>query len=96
MLTDIQSGYPYRNLNHTIPLSIRAVGGSIGRNTYYDFFYNPIAKLPIYVAEYAINAGLSPTSAKELVTLLLTGLAKRATVPGFTRAILEGAVFGSR
>ena len=56
-----------------ISLSIRTVGGSIGYSIYFNVFSSKLQqKLPVYVAEYAIKAGLPVAAAEEFVTRYLT------------------------
>lgn len=80
-----------------LSLSIRTIGGSLGFTIYYNIFVNKLtSSLPEFVAQYAIEAGLSPTDATEFVTTFLTDPTAIATAPGFSPAIAEGAVVGSR
>lgn len=78
-----------------LSLSIRAVGGSIGYSIYYSIFSNKLTtKLPLYVAEYAIKAGLPIASAKEFVITFLTNPEDLAKVPGVTTLVIESASKG--
>jgi hypothetical protein len=80
-----------------LSLSVRAVGGSIGYSIYYNIFANKLkAKLPVYVAEFAIKAGLPLTSAKLFVGTLFTAPAQILKVPGVTPAVLAAATIGER
>jgi hypothetical protein len=82
-----------------LSLSIRTVGGSIGYSIYYNIFATKLtANLPKYVVEYAVKAGLPPTSALQFVTLFLTAPEKLATakIPGLTPAVIAGATKGTQ
>lgn len=82
-----------------LSLSIRTVGGSIGYSIYYNIFATKLEKnLPVYVAEYAVKAGLPITSATQFVTLFLTNPKALATtpIPGMTPAVIAGATKGTQ
>jgi len=80
-----------------LSLAIRTVGGSIGYAIYYNVFINKFtAKLPVYVADYAIKAGLPVADAKLFVGTFLTAPANITMVPGITPAIVEAATIGTR
>lgn len=80
-----------------LALSIRVVGGSIGYTVYYNVFINKLTPaLPLLVGEYAVKAGLPPTSAVEFVTMYFTNPANITSVAGVNAAVLEGAAMGSR
>lgn len=78
-----------------LSLSVRTVGGAIGYSIYYNVFVTKLKKnLPLYVATYAIEAGLPVADAKQFVTVLLTEPTKIATVPGFSLKVLAAAEKG--
>ena len=80
-----------------LSLSIRTIGGSIGFTIYYNIFVNKLNKaLPELVGEYAVKAGLPLTDATEFVTTFLTDPASLASAPGYSPAVAQGAVMGSR
>lgn len=80
-----------------LALSIRVIGGSIGYSIYYNVFVNKLTPaLPLYIGEYAVKAGLPPSSAILFVTTYFTAPANITSVPGVNAAVLEGAVIGSR
>ena len=86
-----------------LSLSIRTVGGSVGTAIYSNILATKLTRnLPVYVASYAIAAGLPPSSAKPFVELFLeapqnlTAPAGAAGIPGLTQAVIEGATIGSR
>jgi hypothetical protein len=82
-----------------LSLSIRTVGGSVGTAVNSNIFGTKLKKnLPIYVAKYAIAAGLPTSSAAQFVRLFLTTPNKipAAAIPGVTAAVMEGAIIGSR
>lgn len=80
-----------------LSLAIRTVGGSIGYAIYYNVFINKLTpKLPAYIGEYAVKAGLPLTSAEAFVGALLTAPESVAQVPGVTPEILQAAAMGSR
>lgn len=86
-----------------LSLCIRTVGGSVGTAIYSNIFDTKLLqRLPTYVATYAGEAGLPPSSAKPFVELFLTAPqnlttpAGAAAVPGLTAAVLHGATMGSR
>ncbi len=80
-----------------LSLTIRAIGGTIGYAVYYNIFINQLTpKLPLYIAQYAVEAGLPAKEATLFVETYLgdpTGLSK---VPGVTESILKAAAVGSR
>jgi len=80
-----------------LSLTIRAVGGSIGYAIYYNVFINKLTpKLPVYIGEYAVAAGLPLTSAKAFVGAYLLAPANLTEVPGVNEQILQAAAVGSR
>jgi hypothetical protein len=82
-----------------LSLSIRTVGGSIGYSIYYNIFATKLTtNLPLYVAEYAVRAGLPLTSAEAFVGLFLTTPEKLATsnIPGVTPEVIAGATKGTQ
>lgn len=80
-----------------LSLAIRTVGGSIGYAICYNVFINKLTpKLPAYVAEYAVKAGLPLDDAKVVVGTFLTAPKNITSVPGVTPAIIEAATIGSR
>lgn len=54
------------------------------------------ARLPTYVAEYAIKAGLPLAEAKTFVETFLTVPAEAAKIPGVTAEVLAAAAKGSQ
>jgi len=75
--------------------ALRFLGGSIGYSIYYSIFTSKIkVKLPAYVAEYAIKAGLPVESAMAFVGALLTDPTKVALVPGVTPQIIAAGSLG--
>ena len=80
-----------------LSLSVRTVGGAIGYTIYYNVFVQKLTpRLPTYVAEYAIKAGLPVSSAKLFVEILFTEPTKILTVPGVTPKVLAAATYGSQ
>ena len=80
-----------------LSLSIRTIGGSIGFTIYYNVFVQKLTKaLPALVGQYAVEAGLSASDATEFVTTFLTAPANITSAPGYTPAIAQAAVMGSR
>jgi hypothetical protein len=80
-----------------LSLTIRAVGGSIGYAVYYNIFINKLTpRLPAYIAEYAITAGLPAASATDFVTTFLTAPANISSVAGVNEAVLQAATIGTR
>lgn len=80
-----------------LSLTIRAVGGSIGYAIYYNVFINKLTpKLPAYVAEWAIKAGLPIADAPLFVETFFGAPTKIASVPGVTAEIIEAATIGTR
>ncbi|MCJ1473255.1 hypothetical protein MMC13_001906 [Lambiella insularis] len=82
-----------------LSIAIRTLGGSIGYTSsiYYNIFYTKITdNIPIYIAQYAVEAGLPRASAKAFVQVFVVEPAKAATIQGVTPAILEAAALGSR
>lgn len=80
-----------------LSLSVRAVGGAIGYTIYYNVFVQKLTpKLPAYVAEYAIKAGLPISSATLFVETLFTDPTKIFNVPGVTEKVLAAATYGSQ
>lgn len=82
-----------------LSLSVRAVGGSIGYSIYYNIFAGKLSdRLPTYVGEWAVRAGLPLASAEAFVATFLTEPASLATQPieGITPAVVEAATKGSQ
>ncbi|KAK1043777.1 hypothetical protein LTR74_018395 [Friedmanniomyces endolithicus] len=82
-----------------LSLSIRVIGGSIGYAIYYNVSINKLtAKLPVFVATFAVKAGLPLTSATEFVTLFLTAPNELASanIPGLTETVVAAATLGSQ
>ena len=80
-----------------LSLSVRTVGGAIGYTIYYNVFIQKVTpRLPTYIAEYAIEAGLPISSAKLFVETLLLDPTKILTVPGVTPKVLAAATYGSQ
>lgn len=80
-----------------LSLSIRTVGGSIGYSIYYNIFATKLAQnLPVKIGEYAVKAGLPLSSAEAFVGTFLTVPENVTEVPGFTPAVMAGAVRGSQ
>ncbi|KAF2099119.1 MFS general substrate transporter [Rhizodiscina lignyota] len=80
-----------------LSLSIRAVGGSIGYSIYYNIFEEKLkARLPIYVGQYAVQAGLSLANAKIFVETYLLDPTDITKIPGVTPQILAAAMKGSQ
>lgn len=80
-----------------LSLSVRAIGGSIGYSIYFNIFEEKLtARLPIYVAEYAVEAGLPITELKAFITEFLTVPADAATLPGVTAQVLAAAAKGAQ
>jgi hypothetical protein len=80
-----------------LSLCIRTVGGSIGYAAYYNVFINKLTpRLPAYIGEYAVKAGLPAASAEAFVGTYLTAPANLTQIPGVTEAIIEAGAVGSR
>ncbi|OCT47870.1 putative major facilitator superfamily transporter [Cladophialophora carrionii] len=80
-----------------LSLTIRAVGGSIGYAIYYNVFINKLTpKLPAYIGEYAVAAGLPLSSAEQFVATYLGAPANLTAVPGVNAQIIDAAAIGSR
>ena len=80
-----------------LSLSIRSIGGYIGYAIYYKVFINKITpKLPTYIAQYAIQAGLPASEAIKFVETFVTAPTQLANFPGVTAQIIEAATLGSR
>lgn len=80
-----------------LSLSIRTVGGSIGYSIYYNIFATKLEQnLPAKIGEYAVKAGLPLSSAEAFVGTFLTVPENVTEVPGFTPAVMAGAVRGSQ
>ena len=80
-----------------LSLAIRTVGGSIGYAIYYNVFINKLTpKLPAYVGEYAVRAGLPISSAETFVGAFLTAPEQVSEVPGVTPEIQQAAAMGAR
>ena len=80
-----------------LSLSIRVVGGSIGYTIYYNIFASKLKdKLPKYIAERAINAGLPMASVEEFVVAVLKAPKTVAEISGVTPAVVEAASLATR
>ena len=80
-----------------LSLAIRTVGGSIGYAVYYNVFIKKITpKIPVYIGQYAVAAGLPLESAESFVGALLTAPDMLGQVPGVTPEVLEAAAMGMR
>lgn len=80
-----------------LSLSVRVIGGSIGYAIYYNIFVNKLtARLPAYVAKFAIGAGLPASSATTFVEAFLTNPAKVTSIPGVNAAIIAAATKGTQ
>jgi hypothetical protein len=80
-----------------LSLSIRTVGGSIGYSIYYNIFATKLTqKLPGYVAEYAMKAGLPASSVEAFVGTFLTTPALVGEIEGVTPAVIAGGLKGSQ
>ncbi|OAL29919.1 hypothetical protein AYO22_01825 [Fonsecaea multimorphosa] len=83
-----------------LSLTIRAVGGSIGAAIYYNIFINKLkSKLPAYVAQRAIQAGLPVAEVAEFVEVFVAGngsLSELARLPGVNEQIITAASMASR
>jgi Fungal trichothecene efflux pump (TRI12) len=80
-----------------LSLCIRTVGGSIGYAIYYNVFINRLKpKLPLYIGQYAVQAGLPVKSAEAFVLTYLTAPANITSIPGVTPAVIHGAEVGTR
>jgi hypothetical protein len=80
-----------------LALSLRFIGGAIGFSIYYNIFINKLTpKLPLYIGEYAVRAGLPLESVKAFVITYLEASTKISEVPGVTPAILQAASLGTR
>jgi hypothetical protein len=72
-----------------LSLSLRAVGGSIGYSIYFNILQSKLkTKLPAYIAEAVIKAGLPLADVKVFIGTFLTTPTTIAQVPGITPAIL--------
>lgn len=64
---------------------------------YYNVFVQKLTpRLPLYVAEYAIKAGLPVSSATLFVETLFRDPTKIMSVPGVTAKVLAAATYGSQ
>jgi MFS family permease len=80
-----------------LSLAIRSVGGSIGYSIYYNIFATRLEKrLPLYIAQGAIAAGLPPTAAEVFVGTFVLAPEKLGEVPGVTPAMIAAALKGSQ
>lgn len=80
-----------------LSLAIRTIGGSIGYAIYYNVFINRLTpRLPAYVAQWAIEAGLPVSQAETFVGLFLTEPSELSAVPGVTPAMIHAGSIGSR
>jgi hypothetical protein len=80
-----------------LSLSVRTVGGAIGYTIYYNVFVQKLKpRLPLYVVEYAIKAGLPVSSATLFVETLFTDPTKILSVPGVNEKVLAAATYGSQ
>ena len=79
-----------------LSLTIRAVGGSIGYAIYYNIFSEKLKlKLPAYIGEYAVKAGLPAKEATLFVETYVGAPDQLAKIPGVTEAIINAAAIGS-
>lgn len=85
-------------MSASVSNSMRGLGGSIGVVIFNQVFNSRVrVNLPRYIAEMAIEQGLSPESAPELVTALLSYDAEAlSAVPGITPDIIAAAQQGLR
>lgn len=77
-----------------LSLSSRFLGGSVGTSIYFNVFNGQISKkLPAYIAQAAIAAGLSPASAQSYVAAVVADPTGKmaAAIQGVTPAILGTA-----
>lgn len=100
-LTTALYACPDRYIGTTTALSLssRFLGGSVGTTIYFNIFNTKIKnKLPAYVAEAAVKAGLPMGEAMQFVgTLLGTGgVAEAQRLPDVTPGILEAAGLATR
>ena len=80
-----------------LSLAVRSIGGAIGYAIYYNVFINRLTpRLPVYIGEYAVKAGLPLESAETFVLTYLGAPDQLASVPGVTPAVIEAAAMGSR
>lgn len=80
-----------------LSLAIRTIGGSIGYAIYYNVFINRLTpRLPAYVGEYAVKAGLPVADATSFVTVFLTEPTEITSIPGITPEIVQAGAMGSR
>lgn len=80
-----------------LSLAVRTIGGSIGYAIYYNVFIRRLTpRLPEYIAQYAIKAGLPISSAEAFVGALLAAPEQLAEVPGVTPEIIQAGAMGSR
>jgi hypothetical protein len=80
-----------------LSLSVRAVGGSIGYSIYYNIFANKLkTRLPLYVGEFAVKAGLPIENAMIFVGTFLTAPDHVGQVPGITPTIIAAAAKGAQ
>jgi len=80
-----------------LSLAIRVIGGSIGYSIYYNVFATHLTtKLPLYVSDFAIAAGLPLSSAEAFVGALLKVPENLSNVPGVSETVMRAAEMGSR
>lgn len=80
-----------------LSLSVRAVGGSIGYSIYYNIFANKLTvRLPLYIAEFAVKAGLPIEDIKVFVGTFLTSPKDIGQIPGISPAIIAAATNGAQ
>lgn len=80
-----------------LSVAFRSLGGAIGAAVYYNVFISKLKeKLPVYVAEFAVEAGLPPAEVVPFATAFLTDQAALVQIPGITPLIIEAATIGSR
>ncbi len=80
-----------------LSLSVRTVGGAIGYSIYYNVFVNKLnTRLPQYVAEHAIQAGLPAKEAEMFMETFLTAPKRVGTIPGVNSTIIQAATLGAR
>jgi hypothetical protein len=100
-LTTALYACPDRYIGTTTALSLssRFLGGSVGTTIYFNIFNEKIeAKLPTYVAEAAVKAGLPMNEAMTFVLALLGpgGATDAEKVPGVTLTVLQAAGLATR
>ncbi|KAF2488506.1 MFS general substrate transporter [Lophium mytilinum] len=80
-----------------LSLAIRSVGGSIGYSIYYSIFATRLEKrLPLYIAQGAIAAGLPLSEAETFVGTFVLAPEKLMLIQGVTVEIAKAATKGSQ